>query len=248
MSEDCALILPGTRCNIGGTCTANAQCANESHCVLAPPSFPPGTPGRCYAPKTRYISIANNPFEMGNTAREISLIVGGIPIYPGWWVGTPVWIPPNPPSEPLGWWKAEVVFAPVFDNLTGGSPWPNVVHVTGCEITPGQTFGVEAWDTTLVWVSPRLDLNTNTTWGDTVGSCPGGVCAPADGVPGLSDIMAAISEFRGIDVAPTPWLDIAPSNGPADPDQVIGLGDIMGCIQGFQGVPYPGNGPLGFCP
>ena len=79
-------------------------------------------------------------------------------------------------------------------------------------------------------------------------SGPGGLLVPPDGVPGLADIMAAISYFQGdTTTAPMTWLDIAPSSDADNPDQIVSLGDIMACIGGFQGQPYPGNGPLN-CP
>jgi hypothetical protein len=92
-----------------------------------------------------------------------------------------------------------------------------------------------------------LMLNTPSTWGDTVGSCTGDVCQPADGTVGLSDVMAAIKKYQGVDVAPVTWLDLDPSAGYEAANQVIGIGDILANIDGFQGKAYPGDGPLN-CP
>jgi hypothetical protein len=69
------------------------------------------------------------------------------------------------------------------------------------------------------------------------------VCTPPDGVPGLSDVQAAINYYNGNPGAPITWVDIDPSNGDQCPDQNIGIGDILKAIDGFQGNPYPGNGP-----
>jgi hypothetical protein len=215
----------------------------EGYCVPPPLGADPGTLGVCYAPKQRYVSIAPNADQVPNTARRVKLETGEML----GWVGEPVESPNYP-----GMMIAEVVASPVYDGFSFAGSWPDLVHVTGCQIAPDFTYHVQAIraeqnisDET--YYSEPLALRTNTTWGDTCASGPGGLKIPPDGIPGLADIMAAISYFQGTPVAPLTWLDIAPSLGNDCPDQIVALADIMAAIGGFQGEPYPGNGPLG-CP
>jgi hypothetical protein len=221
------LVAPLPEDSLGTECTEDAQCEGEARCVS----------GVCYAPKHRYISIARNLAQTASTARRITLQGTEPPVQ--WWVGTPY--------ESGGLTLADVVAAPVYVDQ-----WPDVVHVTGCEIATDQTYliqaialGEDVGDEGNY--SEPSALHTPSVWGDTVSPSLGVVCKPPDGIVGLADIMAAIREFQGVDVAPLTWLDIAPSTGSSVPDQVVGLGDIMGAIGGFQGDPYPGLGPLN-CP
>jgi hypothetical protein len=221
------IVAPLAEDSLGTECTEDAQCDEEARCVS----------GVCYAPKHRYISIARNLAQMTTAARRITLQGTEPPVQ--WWVGTPY--------ESGGLTLADVVAAPVYVDQ-----WPDVVHVTGCEIATDQTYLIQAiaLDEDVGDegnYSETLALHTPSVWGDTVSPSLGVVCKPPDGIVGLADIMAGIRKFQGTDVAPLTWLDIAPSSGSSVPDQVVGLGDIMGAIGGFQGDPYPGLGPLN-CP
>lgn len=242
MPEDCAGIPPGDRCNAIGTCVTDADCAFESHCLLAPDGE--GGDGICYAPKTRYLSISPHPGQRSNTARRIRIADGAVL----GWVDVPAWIEPT--AQHGGLWLSAIADVPAYDEIDFPETWPDVLHLSDCQIAPGQTYEIQAIEHgrnigAEINYSDALALRTNSTWGDTVSTCVGDVCQPANGVPGLDDIMAAITYFQGTPVAPITWLDIAPSAGLGHPDQIIGLDDIMGCINGFQGGSYPGSGPLG---
>jgi hypothetical protein len=258
MPEDCATTPPGTRCNASGTCTQDSDCAGESHCVPPPAGDPPG--GVCYAPKTRYLSVASNPDQACSTARRVKLDDGTML----GWVGEPVWQPPT--SQHDGMWLSDVVATPYYAN-----PWPDLLQVYTCEVAhaslcdvsgnhcgPNLCSGSETcvhhcYEIQAIVLgddteeegnySEVLELCTNSVWGDTVGSCPGNVCTPPNGIVNLDDVQAAMKYYENNRVAPITWLDIDPSNGDQCPNQNIGIGDILKAIDGFQGKPYPGNGP-----
>jgi hypothetical protein len=231
MPEPC-----GAPC-VGGTdpCVTDADCLNQSICVPPPTGEPGG--GVCYAPKHRYLSIVRNPAQAPNTARRVcttGFCLG--------WVGTPY--------TNAGLQLADVVPAPVYAGIDFPGDWPNVLHVSDCEIATGTTYEIEAIlhgddlaDPTSY--SEALVLITPTKWGDVVGTCPADVCQPPQGTANLDDIMAKIKRFQAIPVAPLTWLDDDPSTGDLSPNQTINLGDIMNSVYGFQGQPYPGNGPMG---
>lgn len=307
LAEDCRDIPPGTRCDPGkeDACVDDDDCAWESHCVPPPDEglcqdgetecsvsaqncedlgatgpCDPKFDAVCYAPKTRYLSIAANPDQADYTMRRVKLQDGYCEDDPGLRCVTDQncvaagaagpcipdhvvlgWV--DEPYEAAGLWLAEIVAGPVSVQT-----WPDVVHVIGCEIAHAslsdstekhckpntvvdencvehcyivQAISASADVEDEGEYSEELMLCTNSTWGDTVTTGPGGLLLPADGVCGLADIMAAIAYFQGDLVAPLTWLDIAPSTLKNKPDQVVGLGDIMGAIAGFQGSPYPGG-------
>ena len=226
-------------------CSEDADCwpgpVTEAYCIPSP-SAEPEELGACYAPKHRYISVARNPQQLPNTARRITLQDG--PVLG--WVGAPSY------NESGGVWIAQIVDQPTYDYVHFDGAWPDIVHVTGCEIATNKTYQVQAIilgdDTGDEWnYSEAVELRTPSVWGDTVSTCVGGVCQPPDGAASLADIMVVIHYFQGVHLAPLPWLDISPSADSETPDQNINLGDIMGCIGAFQGESYPGLGPLN-CP
>jgi hypothetical protein len=167
-------------------------------------------------------------------------------------------------------WLAGLSAAPHYEEQ-----WPEVVHVTGCKIAHaafcdvsgthchpntcpgGETCVQHSYHIQAIVLgqdigdegsySEVLELNTSSTWGDTVSTCAGNVCLPPNGVVGLDDVQAAIKLYQGIAVAPITWLDIDPSNEGQAPDQNVGIGDILKVIDGFQGQAYSGLGPLN-CP
>ena len=230
---DCSAepVVPWPEDSLGITdCTDDGDCEEEAKCVL----------GVCYAPKHRYISIAANPSQVPNTARLVKLQSGTLL----GWVGAPY--------ENDGLTLADVVPSPVYAGISFAGEWPDVVHVTGCEIATNQTYVVQAFQTGRDIgnegnYAGALVLHTPSAWGDTVSIWTGGVFLPPDGIVGLADVMVAVEAFQGNMLVPITWLDIAPSTGSSDPDQVVGLGDIMGAVGGFQGSLYPGDGPLD-CP
>jgi hypothetical protein len=219
------IVPPMPEDSLGVVCQQDSECDFEAKCVQ----------GVCYAPKHRYLSIRANPVQAMDTARRVKLLSGQTL----GWVGTPY--------ESRGLWVADVVPSPVYE-----TQWPELMHVTGCEIATGQDYVIQAialgddigQESNF---SAGLVLHTPSVWGDTVSTCEGNVCKPPNGVVGLDDIMAGIKKYQSVDVAPVSWLDIAPSTEQDNPNQVIGIGDILACIDGFQGKLYPGDGPLN-CP
>jgi hypothetical protein len=212
-------------------CFDDAQCEFEAKCVQH----------LCYVPKHRYLSVALNPEQVPHTARRIRL-QGGPALG---WAGVPY--------LKNGLWLADVVSAPAYadtDNFTG--EWPNILHITGCEIATDQTYEIQAIRlgqdiSDENNYSAALVLHTPTKWGDVVASCPDDLCQPPQGTVNLDDIMAKIKRFQAVPVAPITWLDDDPSEGDAAPNQTINLNDIMNSVRGFQGEQYPGDGPL-LCP
>jgi hypothetical protein len=229
--DECECAPPWAEDSMGVTCVEHNECGvgGEARCLN----------GTCYVPKHRYISIAGNPEQVTNTARRIC--IEGFCLG---WVGAPY--------DSNGITLADVVAAPVYADIDFVGDWPELVNVTGCKIATGQNYQIE----TIQYgqdigdehmYSDPLELRTPTKWGDVVGTCPGEVCSPPQGIANLDDIMAKIKRFQAVPVAPITWLDDDPSDGDETPNQTINLGDIMVSIHGFQGEPYPGLGPMD-CP
>jgi hypothetical protein len=228
--DECDAVPPLAEDSLGVVCDHDDDCHEEAKCIG----------GGCYAPKHRYLSIRTNPEQLPMTARRVKLETGELL----GWIGEP--------HESAGVTLAEIVPEPAYDTLSFSGPWPEVLHVTGCQIATGYTYYVQAITigqdiANELLYSEVLALHTPSVWGDTVSTCAGNECLPPEGVVGLGDIMAAIKKYQGINVAPLTWLDIDPSTGTQKPNQVIGIGDILGCIEGFQAQLYPGAGPLD-CP
>jgi hypothetical protein len=229
--DECEVCVPPLpEDSMSATCTYDVDCDGEARCIS----------GVCYAPKHRYISIAANPAQVPNTARRVQLQTGETL----GWVGAPY--------KNLNITLADIVSQPAYDAADFDETWPDVVHLTGCEIATGQTYVVQ---TIMIGrdignednYSEPLELHTPSVWGDTVSTCAGNTCLPPNGVVGLDDIMASIKKYQGLDIVPLTWVDIDPSGGSQTPNQVIGIGDILAGIEGFQGELYPGYGPSN-CP
>ena len=134
--------------------------------------------------------------------------------------------------------------------------WPNVLHVTGCQIAPEETYLIQAIaseqsiDDESNYPEP-LALPTSPVWGDVVSACPHGVCSPPEGdpftQPNIDDVLALVNAFQGADNAPLTWLDIDPVAGDGYPEGMGFIGDVLAVVLAFQGEPYPGDGPVG-CP
>ena len=212
-------------------CTIDDDCANEATCV----------DGICYAPKHRYISIARNPEQVENTARRVSLVGGGTG---PWWIDVPYL------SGGLNF--ANLTDAPVYADVDFAGEWPEVVHVTGCEVATGQRYLVQAIQQGQDIgdegrYSEPLDLHTPSVWGDVVSTCMNHDCQPPNGEVNIDDILAAIGGFQSLNLNPLTWFDLAPALNDGVPNQEVDIDDILANIQGFQSKPYPGLGPLN-CP
>ncbi len=223
--------LPLPENSLGITdCVTDDDCDDEANCVE----------GTCYAPKHRYISIARNPNQFTNTARRVSLAADPDPIPLGW-VGAPY--------DSSGLTLAQVVTAPVYDGIGFEGDWPDLLHVTGCEIATGQTYLVQAIRAGAVLSDPDnysepLELHTPELWGDVVSTCTSYNCQPPQGEVNIDDILAAIGAFQSLNNDPLTWFDIAPALNDGVPNQMVDIDDILATIQGFQSKAYPGLGPL----
>ena len=212
-------------------CTDDAECANAATCI----------DGVCYAPKNRYVSIRANPNNAGlATARRISLqtaVAGTVTLG---WVGSP-----------NGDGISQIQDTPEYRNWSLDEP---TIHVTECEIAPGQTYLVQG----IVEgqsvgeesnYSEALTLPTAPIWGDVVSACPNDVCAPPEGdpltQPNIDDVLALVNAFQGVENAPLTWLDIDPVVDGGYPEGLVVIGDVLAVVNAFVGQPYPGLGPLG---
>ena len=222
-----AVSAPLPEDSLGLTCTDDAQCDGEARCVS----------GICYAPKHRYLSIARNPAQATQTARRVCIASQCLG-----WVGQPV--------EHAGSMFASLVPSPIYADIDFAGEWPDVVHVSGCEIATGQTYLVQAIRAGQDMgddgnYSLAVELHTPTVWADVVSTCFNNDCLPPDGAVGIDDVLAGITKFQGFDNAPITWLDIDPSMGSGVPNLAIDIGDILATLGGFQGESYPGDGPTG---
>jgi hypothetical protein len=238
----------------GGICTVDSDCwapgitENAAYCV-----FPPVgelSPGTCYAPSNRYISIARDPDQMANTARRIKLQGGAGP----WWVGSPTY------SAVEDMYFASVSGSPAYAGIDVGDwvdgDWPEVVHVKGCVIAPGYTYEVQAIqfgsdEGDEGSYSEALALKTAPRWGDIVSSCYFDHCLPPEGTtlqPTIDDVLAVVNAFTGIRNTPLTWMDVDPVFADGEPEGLWALiGDVLAVVNAFSGQTYPGSGPLG-CP
>jgi hypothetical protein len=218
------------------SCTDDDQCENAAVCIE----------GVCYVPKNRYVSMCPNPAGAGQyTARRISLdttVLG--------WVGEPTF------NVARGVWIALVVDEPKYSGIDLESDWPDVVHVTGCQIAPGQTYRIQSIlegqsVSDEANYSEALLLPTVPVWADVVSTCPNDVCHPPEGdpltQPNIDDVLALVNAFMGIDNAPLTWLDIDPVVDEGHPEGMVVIGDVLAVVNAFVGQQYPGLGPYG-CP
>jgi hypothetical protein len=200
----------------------------------------------CYAPKTRYLSIARHPEEAPNTARRISLDADPTPIVLGW-VGEPEF------DALEGLWSALLVGTPTYAGVHFESDWPDVVHVKGCEVAPGHTYELQAIqngsdESDESYYSEVLALKTAPVWGDIVSTCAFFVCLPPEGdpftQPNIDDVLVLVNAFQGIRAAPLTWLDVDPVVNDGYPEGVVTIGDVLVLVNAFTGESYPGLGPL----
>ena len=219
--------------SLGVSCTSDGECQNAAVCIN----------GVCYVPKNRYLSIAANPGNAGLlTARRVSLETTGVGTIILGWVG-----PPN--GNAIAYLQEE----PEYRDWSLDE---SVIHVTECEIAPGETYLVQA-----ILEGPSVGDESNYTaplalptapvWGDVVSACPYDVCEPPQGdpftQPNIDDVLALVNAFQGVENAPLTWLDVDPVVGNGCPEGTITIGDVLVVVNAFTGQPYPGDGPVD-CP
>lgn len=181
--------------------------------------------------KNRYVSFVPN--NAGAVNFQVELVSGpGTPGVVGW-VGTPdvnglAQLVSAPLSPPRGWPEAEV-------------------HVGGCTIVPGASYGIRATGDGVVF-SPMLHVYTagipidGRQWADVVGlfnSVAGAWNGPEGRVTGF-DATAVMQGFQGSLLAPpVSWADLHPQT----PDRAVNGADILQVINAFQFAPYPFAAP-----
>lgn len=221
------------------SCVSDASCDGESVCI--PPSTGGGS-GRCYVPRSRYLSVRENPDNAGlSTARRVKVATGDGDVVVGW-VGEPTTVNVvGPECGILGnsQLTAEIESAPYYTDWSGLSS--SLVHVGGCAVSPGRTYmvqsialGADSGDEGSY--SDVLTLPTVPVYGDVTSG--GGVAGAPDGNANLTDVQACILGFQNQQSAPKVWLDLEGS-----PSAIINLADAFSAVQGFQGGAYPGDDP-----
>ncbi len=220
-------------------CVDDGDCVNEEACV----------DGTCYVPKNRYVSVEPNPSNDGlTTARRVSLDLGGGQTHVLGWIGEPSLVTIAGP-EPGPQLLARLVDESLrhyrdwsVDDL--GQPWAvSTLHVGDCEVSPGQTYLIEAITEGAdiaddANYSSPLVLPTVGNFGDVVGGSAG---LPPDATRNFKDISAVVRGFQSVQSEPKVWLDLqGGSAAPEIPDfSDINFADINAAVAGFQGGSYP---------
>ncbi len=206
-------------CSVTATCAADGFCdwSDDGNCALQPN---PATAHPHSVAKNRYISFVPNNDEA--VAIKIERQDGASWDTLGWLdepdVNNVSRIIPDPAYHREGGWDA-------FD----------VIHVTGCEIEPGLTYGLSTtWDDERF--STVLSISTVAVWGDIVGAySEGQPWDPPDGEVIIDDILAVIAAFQSKEYSQVTWADVAL----AEPEYEINIDDILAIIGAFQSKPYP---------
>ena len=123
---------------------------------------------------------------------------------------------------------AGMVDAPVYANIDFEGEWPDVLHVTSCEIATNQRYIVQAIPQAADVgdegaYSGTVILHTPSVWGDMVGTCFAGDCLPPQGggsAVGVDDILAQISFFQGMSSTTVLHLDGHYDRQPACPSRI----------------------------
>ncbi len=220
-------------CTTTDDCLVGINAASEVECIA----------GTCYVRENKYVSVDPNPANAGwLTARRVSLDLGGGQTHILGWMGTPVEkAVAGPESSPQ--LLSRIVDDPVYlDWNTLGS-----VHLGDCEISPGNTYIIEAiaeeceiHDPTNY--SDALILSTVANFGDVTGST---VRQPPDTNRNFKDINAVVRGFQSVQKEPKVWLDLQGLLAtPEIPDFTdISFTDINHAVAGFQGGSYPFEAP-----
>ncbi len=116
-----------------------------------------------------------------------------------------------------------------------------VIHVTGCEIVPGNEYMVDATQDDVSFSLPLSVLTTvpqfsaSRHYGDTVGSLVNSEWTEADGLVSANDIVAVVQKFANL-IGP-PLLARVDTDGKV-PNTIIASNDILRAVRGFAGMPF----------
>ncbi len=237
---------PSPEDSLTQTCTLDTECGDAA-CVA----------GVCYVAKNRYVSIDPNPSNAGvQTARRISLDLGGGTSHVLGWIGAPIVTPvAGPETSPQ--LLARIVDFPSrhyrdwsVDDLV--QPWVDAtLQVGDCETSPQHAYLIQSIaagsdEANEANYSTPLALGTTPDFGDVIGGESG---APPDGNRNFRDISAIVRGFQSSQTEPKVWLDLqGGTDTPAVPDfSDISFQDITHAVSGFQGGLYPFAAPCA-CP
>ncbi len=225
------------------SCTTTADCLvginanSEVECIA----------GTCYVRENKYLSVDPNPANAGtNTARRVSLDLGGGATHVLGWMDTPIVRTIAGPEDPSQL-QSLLSDVPVYLD------WSTLdsVHLGDCEISPGYAYVIESIvDTCDIFdesaYSEPLTLATVERFGDVTG---GVVRQPPDRNRNFKDINAVVRGFQSVQKEPKVWLDLQGSLAtPSIPNfSDISFTDINHAVAGFQGGGYPYEAPCD-CP
>ncbi len=115
------------------------------------------------------------------------------------------------------------------------------IHVTGEMIVPGALYRIEAIDRGCDLNDPSAysaPLFVSTArWGDVVGSCTAGMCAPPDGAVDVTTDLAAVSDkFRNV---PGAIGKVRADLAGGVPNRMVDMEDVARALDAFRGAAYP---------
>ncbi len=179
-------------------------------------------------PRTRYLSFVT-PFYF----IEIPIRIDRISPSPAVSVGYLT----NPDANGF----AEIVPDPQFLLI----PPLTLIHVSGCEITPGSTYELcQTMGSTWCGVGATLSTvpkPTGKDWGDLVGPFNGTDWPAPDGLANVNDVLAVVAYIRGTGILPhfsVVNVQAISSNDPCLND-FVNVGDLFAIVRAVGGAAYP---------
>jgi len=115
----------------------------------------------------------------------------------------------------------------------------DIVHVTGEDIVPSQTY--EGWHVQETSGAETMFGSTTTSdWGDVVGDYNGFEWTPPNGVVSMMDVAAIVDAKNRSANAPAVYrTDLYGFLVACPPEQIVTVFDIYWAVEAFKSVPYP---------
>ncbi|MBI4716662.1 MAG: hypothetical protein HY763_02575 [Planctomycetes bacterium] len=213
-----------------GPCIVDSDCPNRAVC----------RGGSCYVPRNRYLAVSVRDLLPGEPFAVRVTHVGS---------GRRMWVQIHTPGEP-----ADVYRLGSAPYCRDWSAAPQVLYVTDCAVTPGETYEVQAVHCACSlavegYYSPPLGLPTTPQpapkfWGDCLGNYSGGAWTPPNGVVNFDDVSGALRAFQLLPTAPhLSWVDLHDQ----EPNAILNFTDVQWIVKAFQGEAYPFAAPAA-CP